>query len=203
MKGPTLNERNWIERYLETGNATQAAKDAGYSAKTASVKGCQLRRKFAKEIGERVAANFRDKSPRMAKIIEELAETANNEQVRYKAVADYLDRGGFKPTEKYEEVKPQLSYEEMLAAAARSLPTVLAQIWPKIPPEEQRKCLAAIGIDPGVKGNLVPFRVNACWVRQGRSLPMGPSPLPPPLPMAAPTTSPSYHSPRTPRRPAR
>jgi phage terminase small subunit len=161
MKGPTLNERNWIERYLETGNATQAAKDAGYSAKTASVKGCQLRRKFAREIGERVAANFRDKSPRMAKIIEELAETANNEQVRYKAAADYLDRGGFKPTEKYEEVKPQRPYEEMVSQLAPHLPDLLRQIWPKMSPDQQRKCLAAIGIDPSVGGNLVPFRVNA------------------------------------------
>jgi len=33
---PTLKQRKFIKNYLETGNATQSAKDAGYSSKTAA-----------------------------------------------------------------------------------------------------------------------------------------------------------------------
>lgn len=157
---PKPKEQAFIEAYIETGNAGEAATKAGYNPATASVRGCQLRKQFAQEISELVAANFRDKSPRMAKIIEDLAERSENDQVRYKAASDYLDRGGFKPTDKYEEVKPDVSPEETLQRLRATLPSVLEEVWPSLTQEEQDGCLKAMGIDPAMrKAAGVPLKV--------------------------------------------
>lgn len=49
-------EIKFLEEYLLDGNATRAAKDAGYSARTAHVQGHKLVRKYKAEIDARLAA---------------------------------------------------------------------------------------------------------------------------------------------------
>ena len=148
--GPTPRETKFLELYLQTGDATQAAREAGYSHKSASAMGCQLKRKLAKEIDERVTQNFRGKSPRMAKIVEDLAETSRSDQVKLHAARDYLDRGGFKPVDRYEHVETELSREKVLDDLANVLSDFMPEVWPRMSDQEREKCLRIIGIDPAL-----------------------------------------------------
>ena len=45
MKSMTVKQRRFVDAYIETGNATEAAKKAGYRAKTAAVTGHENLRK--------------------------------------------------------------------------------------------------------------------------------------------------------------
>jgi len=94
----TILQDKFIEHYTLTGNATKAAIEAGYSEKTAKIKGSQLKAQFANEIREAT----QDKVPAGLRWLSELAEKAESESVRLGAVRDLLDRAGLKPVERIE-----------------------------------------------------------------------------------------------------
>jgi hypothetical protein len=118
----TDKETAFLEHYIECADATEAAIKAGYSAKTAHVAGSKLKRKLEAEIRERVGKNFGSFSAEAAKIIRDLAHRSTNEQTRYHAAKDILDRAGFKPTDKYEEIDHEPSDPaELIRQVAASL----------------------------------------------------------------------------------
>jgi len=99
----TEMQAQFVEFFCLTGNATKSATMAGYSEKTAYVKGCQLKKQFAREIAEQTQQMIVDSIPGALSQLKNLAESAQSESVRLGAVKDILDRAGLKPVEKVEQ----------------------------------------------------------------------------------------------------
>ncbi len=89
----TEMQAQFVEFFCLTGNATKAATMAGYSEKTAYVKGCQLKKQFAREIAEQTQQMIVDSIPGALSQLKNLAESAQSESVRLGAVKDILDQG--------------------------------------------------------------------------------------------------------------
>ena len=77
----TAKQQRFVEAYLGEGKfcATKAARIAGYSQKTASVIGCQLRKKLAAEIDARLEALTMSSG----EVLTRLTEIARNEASQY------------------------------------------------------------------------------------------------------------------------
>ena len=98
----TEMQEKFVEHFIATGNATKAAMLAGYSEKTAHVKGCQLKKRCAADILEMTQQMMVDATPRAMHILRELSENATSESVKLAAVKDILDRAGLKPVDRVE-----------------------------------------------------------------------------------------------------
>ena len=98
----TEMQEKFVEHFIATGNATKAAMLAGYSEKTAHVKGCPLKKRFAADILEMTQQMMVDATPRAMHILRELSENATSESVKLAAVKDILDRAGLKPVDRVE-----------------------------------------------------------------------------------------------------
>ena len=110
----TEKQDKFIETYVATGNATQAAVAAGYSEKTARAKGYQLKNQLHSKIQEEVQKSIADKIPSSLKWLSDLAENAESESVRLGAIKDILDRAGLKPVDKVETTTiEQMSADEI------------------------------------------------------------------------------------------
>ena len=110
----TEMQEKFIEHFVACGNATKAAMMAGYSEKTAHVKGCQLKKRFASDILEMTQQMMVDATPRALHILKELSENANSESVKLAAGKDILDRAGLKPVDKIENTHiEQVSTSEL------------------------------------------------------------------------------------------
>jgi hypothetical protein len=121
-KGMTPKEKAFLEFYIESGDSTDAATKAGYSAKTADVQGCTLKRKLEKEIREAVGKAFGHRSVEAAKIVFDLAKNSTNEATRYNAAADVLDRAGYKPKDKVEILDDEpVDADDLMRQVAASL----------------------------------------------------------------------------------
>jgi len=110
----TEKQDKFIESYVLTGNATRSAIAAGYSEKTAKVKGYQLKNQLHSEIQKEVQKAILDKIPASLKWLSDLAEGAESESVRLGAIKDILDRAGLKPVDKVETTTiDQMSADEI------------------------------------------------------------------------------------------
>ena len=98
----TDKQDQFIENYVLTGNATKSAIASGYSVRTATVKGAQLKARFRNEILEATQKVLADKIPEGLSWLTELAREAESESVRLGAIKDLLDRAGLKPIERIE-----------------------------------------------------------------------------------------------------
>lgn len=111
----TEKQDKFIETYVLTGNATKAAIAAGYSEKTATIKGSQLKSQLHSEIQREVQKIIADKIPASLKWLTDLAESAESESVRLGAIKDILDRAGLKPVDKVETTNiDQMSKDEIM-----------------------------------------------------------------------------------------
>jgi len=111
----TEKQDKFIETYVLTGNATKAAIAAGYSEKTATIKGSQLKSQLHSEIQREVQKMIADKIPASLKWLTDLAESAESESVRLGAIKDILDRAGLKPVDKVETTNiDQMSKDEIM-----------------------------------------------------------------------------------------
>ena len=108
----TEMQEKFIEHFIVTGNATKAAMMAGYSEKTAHVKGCQLKKRFASDILDATQQMMVDATPKAMHVLKDLAENATSESVKLAAVKDILDRAGLKPVDKVEHIE-QISPSEL------------------------------------------------------------------------------------------
>ena len=123
-----LNEQqqNFISIYTATGNATQAAKMAGY--KQPKQKGYDLKNRFAPEIAEAIRGEIGDDVVPVIKKVRELALNAESEAVRLNACKDLLDRAGYKPIDRTQvdsvtTTVHELSTEELEAELQKLLAT--------------------------------------------------------------------------------
>jgi hypothetical protein len=104
----------FVEFYSLSGNATQAAINAGYSEKTAKQQGYKLKHQLQDQIEEQVKKVLVQKIPAALNWVSDLAESAQSEAVRLGAIKDILDRAGMKPVDRVEQTNiEKLSTEEL------------------------------------------------------------------------------------------
>lgn len=96
----TEQQEKFLELYIHTGNASKAAKYAGYGSP--KQRGHELKKKLQHEIESRQKAMIADAVPGVIATVISLATGADSEAVRLNAAKDLLDRAGFKPVEKTE-----------------------------------------------------------------------------------------------------
>jgi phage terminase small subunit len=129
----TGKQESFIESYCQTGNATKAAVQAGYSEATAKQQGHVLKNKFKREIEDRIKKMVQDSVPAAMSQISQLAQTATSEQVRLAASRDILDRAGLKPPERVEQ---KISHEDKSTdELRRELEALTGSTEPEIIPE--------------------------------------------------------------------
>ena len=109
----TEKQSAFVKEFSLTGNATQSAIKAGYSAKTAHAKGHTLRRELQMHIEDETRRLMQQAVPGALAQIVDLAASATSEQVRLQAAKDILDRSGLKPTERVENITIEKSTDEL------------------------------------------------------------------------------------------
>ena len=67
-------------------------------------------------------------APKALLILMDLAENSASDSVKFQAAKDLLDRAGFRPVDKREEIRPQRSPEELEAEMVRLVGTEKAQL---------------------------------------------------------------------------
>ena len=99
----TSKQQNFVLNFISTGgNATESAKMAGYSEKTASVQGSQLLKlpHIQQELIRLTSEQFSISAVQALGKIISLSDSAKSEYVQLVASKDILDRAGFKPPER-------------------------------------------------------------------------------------------------------
>ena len=96
-------QEKFVDHFCLTGNATQAAIEAGYSQKTAKQQGHRLKNQLGQAIEEKIKKLLLAKIPLGINWLLELAESSQSDSVRLGAVKDLLDRAGLKPIERIEQ----------------------------------------------------------------------------------------------------
>ena len=109
-----MNERQdkFIEHFAATGNATQAAKEAGYSAKTAKQQGHRLKSQLRHHIAEQTSHVLVDRVPKLIDMLSVIAENSPSDTARIAAIKDLLDRAGLKPIERIEQTTIEAMTDE-------------------------------------------------------------------------------------------
>ena len=113
----TEKQQKFVEFYVMTGNAKKSAIMAGYSAATAEVNGCKLRKQLSAEIDQETRTAIAHHAAMSVKNLVDLANNAESETVKLQANKDILDRAGYKPTDRVEQTVTydDKSTEELVA----------------------------------------------------------------------------------------
>ena len=91
----------FIREFIDNGgNATQAAKQVGVSASSASTIGHRLKMRLLNDIEEEQKHSLKGYAVTALHHLRHLVENASSEAVRLGAIKDVLDRAGFKPIER-------------------------------------------------------------------------------------------------------
>ena len=110
----TEQQKAFVQLFSQTGNATQAAKNAGYSVKTAEQQGYELKNKLAIEIENETRKLMGSCVPMAVDKLKKLVEDERvSPSVRLGAINSILDRTGYQTTHKVEDVTGKKSDEEL------------------------------------------------------------------------------------------
>ena len=110
----TEQQKAFVQHFSQTGNATQAAKNAGYSVKTAEQQGYELKNKLAIEIENETRKLMGSCVPMAVDKLKKLVEDERvSPSVRLGAINSILDRTGYQTTHKVEDVIGKKSDEEL------------------------------------------------------------------------------------------
>ena len=120
----TDKQTAFVKEIALTGNGTQSAIKAGYSAKTAYQKAHQLRGQFAIEIENETRRLMASAVPGALAQIVDLASHATSEQVRLQAAKDIMDRAGLKLTERIVNITAEKSTDELRKELAQLMGSV-------------------------------------------------------------------------------
>ena len=116
----TEQRKHFVEAYCRLGNGTLAAKEAGYKDSPSLVnQASKLKRELSSEIAEELTANFMSAAPKALSILMDLAENSASDSVKFQASKDLLDRAGFRPIDRREEIRPQRTTAELEAEIKR------------------------------------------------------------------------------------
>mgnify|MGYP003115710948 FL=1 len=110
--------RIFVERMIERGDHIKAAKEAGYEKEDPqkfAVEANRLKRQLHDLILKGMKERFSSSAPKAAHVIETLMNSGESEAVRLKAAQDLLDRAGYQPTTRVEEVTEKKSVKELEA----------------------------------------------------------------------------------------
>jgi hypothetical protein len=110
--------RLFVERMIEHGDHIKAAKEAGYEKEDPqkfAVEANRLKRQLHDLILKGMKERFSSSAPKAAHVIETLMNSGESEAVRLKAAQDLLDRAGYQPTTRVEEVTEKKSVKELEA----------------------------------------------------------------------------------------
>ena len=112
----TEQRKHFVEAYCRLGNGTLAAKEAGYKDSPSLVnQASKLKRELSSEISEELRSSFMNAAPKALSILMDLAENSASDSVKFQAAKDLLDRAGYRPIDRREEIRPQRSPEELEA----------------------------------------------------------------------------------------
>ena len=116
----TEQRKHFVEAYCRLGNGTLAAKEAGYKDSPSLVnQASKLKRELSGEISEELRSSFMNAAPKALSILMDLAENSASDSVKFQASKDLLDRAGFRPVDRREEIRPQRTMVEIEAELVR------------------------------------------------------------------------------------
>ena len=125
----TEQRKHFVEAYCRLGNGTLAAKEAGYKDSPSLVnQASKLKRELSSEIAEELTANFMSAAPKALSILMDLAENSASDSVKFQAAKDLLDRAGFRPIDRREEIRPQRTSAELEAEIKRLVGSEKAEL---------------------------------------------------------------------------
>ena len=125
----TEQRKHFVEAYCRLGNGTLAAKEAGYKDSPSLVnQASKLKRELSSEIAEELTANFMSAAPKALSILMDLAENSASDSVKFQAAKDLLDRAGFRPIDRREEIRPQRTPAELEAEIKRLVGSEKAEL---------------------------------------------------------------------------
>jgi phage terminase small subunit len=114
----------FVAEYIKSGNATQAAIAAGYSEKTAYSAGPRLLKnveikqylnKTEQNLNRDLRTMFVEEALAAFETMADLMKNSGQDNVRYSAAKDILDRAGYKPVDKVVADVTNRTYEDQLA----------------------------------------------------------------------------------------
>ena len=125
----TEQRKHFVEAYCRLGNGTLAAKEAGYKDSPSLVnQASKLKRELSSEIAEELTANFMSAAPKALSLLMDLAENSASDSVKFQASKDLLDRAGFRPVDRREEIRPQRTPAELEAEIKRLVGSEKAEL---------------------------------------------------------------------------
>ena len=121
--------KHFVEAYCRLGNGTLADKEAGYKdSKSLVNQASKLKRKLSGEIAKELRSSFMNAAPKALSILMDLAENSASDSVKFQASKDLLDRAGFRPIDRREEIRPQRTPAELEAEIKRLVGTETAEL---------------------------------------------------------------------------
>ena len=125
----TEQRKHFVEAYCRLGNGTLAAKEAGYKDSPSLVnQASKLKRELSAEISEELRSSFMNAAPKALSILMDLAENSASDSVKFQASKDLLDRAGFRPIDRREEIRPQRTPAELEAEIKRVIGSETAEL---------------------------------------------------------------------------
>jgi phage terminase small subunit len=99
----TSKQENFIQNYIQFGDAKRSAILAGYPERSAKAKGSQLKKQFQQEIKARTELKMMDGAQMALDTLLKLAEQSTSDTVKLAAAKDILDRSGYQSVTKIEQ----------------------------------------------------------------------------------------------------
>ena len=125
----TEQSKHFVEAYCRLGNGILAAKEAGYKDSPSLVnQASKLKRELSAEISEELRSSFMNAAPKALSILMDLAENSASDSLKFQASKDLLDRAGFRPVDRREEIRPQRTPEELEAEIKRLVGSETAEL---------------------------------------------------------------------------
>ena len=125
----TEQRKHFVEAYCRLGNGTLAAREAGYKDSPSLVnQASKLKRELSAEISEELRSSFMNAALKALSILMDLAENSALDSVKFQASKDLLDRAGFRPVDRREEIRPQRTPEELEAEIKRLVGSETAEL---------------------------------------------------------------------------
>ena len=125
----TEQRKHFVEAYCKLGCGTLAAREAGYKDSPSLVnQASKLKRELSAEISEELRSSFINSAPKAFSILMDLAENSASDSVKFQASKDLLDRAGFRPVDRREEIRPQRTPAELEAEIKRLVGTETAEL---------------------------------------------------------------------------
>ena len=125
----TEQRKKFVEAYCRLGNGTLTAREAGYKDSPSLVnQASKLKRELSSEIVKELTANFMSAAPKALSILMDLAENSASDSVKFQASKDLLDRAGFRPIDRREEIRPQRTPAELEAEIKRLVGSEKAEL---------------------------------------------------------------------------